>query len=184
MAIGLIIDAYVESWLIDLGVSFHMKPHKDWFETYHEGHYGKVFLGDSYHYDVVGRGTIRVRMEDGILQTISNVSHVLGLMKNLILVGQFIDESFKANFYMLVNNEMILIYGIIKGSFYKLDAKLMRFSGATIKKNSFKMMLWHKRMAHISKRSLKDMYSKQLVHGLEDKKFDTLDFYESCIMGK
>jgi len=46
------------------------------------------------------------------------------------------------------------------------------------------MILWHKRMPDIGDRILRDTCSKKLVHGLEGKRFNALDFYYFFIMGK
>lgn len=66
-----------------------------------------------------------------------------------------------------------------KGSLYKLDAEPVSFVGATKSKHSSKIMLWYKRMVHMGERSLKEICVKKQAHGLKDKNFDTIDFYES-----
>jgi hypothetical protein len=38
---------------------------------------------------IVGMGTIRIRMHDGIVRTLKNVQHILDLKKNLYFFGQF-----------------------------------------------------------------------------------------------
>jgi len=63
LVIGLTHDAQDKSWLINIGGSFHMTPHKEWFETYHEAHFGRVLRRDSYSYDVVGRGKVRLKIK-------------------------------------------------------------------------------------------------------------------------
>ena len=35
-----------ESWLIELGASFHFTPHREWFYEYEKYDGGDVFLGD------------------------------------------------------------------------------------------------------------------------------------------
>jgi len=58
---------------------------------------------------------------------IANVRHILGLTWNIIFVGQFANEGFKAtfekNYCKLVSDEMDMIQGIRKGSMYKLDVE-------------------------------------------------------------
>jgi len=44
-------------------------------------------MGNNAAYDVVGIGTIRIKMHDGIVRTLTNVRHVLDLKKNLISLG-------------------------------------------------------------------------------------------------
>jgi hypothetical protein len=35
-----------EEWLVDLGASFHMTPHREWFYEYERYDGGNVLLGD------------------------------------------------------------------------------------------------------------------------------------------
>eukprot|EP01018_Ginkgo_biloba_P035628 Gb_34552 [translate_table: standard] len=76
LATGLKIDAQEDIWLKDSRASFHMTPHREWFEDYSEGYCGRVFLGDNYYYDVVGKGKLKVQFSDGMLKYVNNVSHV------------------------------------------------------------------------------------------------------------
>ena len=48
---------------------------------------GSVSLGDDHSCKIAGVGTIRVRMYDGVIHTLSNVKHVPELKKNLIFLG-------------------------------------------------------------------------------------------------
>ena len=64
-----------------------MCPNKDWFVTYQALEGGKVLLGDNKACKVVGTGTIRIKMYDGIVRTLADVRHVPELKKNLISLG-------------------------------------------------------------------------------------------------
>jgi hypothetical protein len=64
-----------------------MSPKKDWFTTYESANGGLVFMGNDVAYRIVGIGTIRIRMHDGIVRTLKNVRHILDLKKNLISLG-------------------------------------------------------------------------------------------------
>ena len=43
-----------DSWLIDLGASFHMTPHGEWFSKYEKYDGGDVFLGDNSVAKIIG----------------------------------------------------------------------------------------------------------------------------------
>ncbi|CAL9127782.1 unnamed protein product, partial [Musa textilis] len=44
-------------------------------------------MGNNAACDVIGKGTIRIKMHDGIVRTLTNVRHVPDLKKNLISLG-------------------------------------------------------------------------------------------------
>nr|GEX00313.1 retrovirus-related Pol polyprotein from transposon TNT 1-94 [Tanacetum cinerariifolium] len=74
-------------WIMDSGCSFHMIPSRDWFVTYKEFNGRHVFMGNDSPCNVIGIITIRIRMHDGVVTTLTDVSHVLDLKKNLISLG-------------------------------------------------------------------------------------------------
>jgi hypothetical protein len=49
-----ITHAYHEVWLVDLGVTFHMTPHREWFCEYERYDVGNVFLGDDWTTRIIG----------------------------------------------------------------------------------------------------------------------------------
>ena len=61
--------------------------HQEWFATYQKIDGRSVSLGDDHPCKVAGIGSIRVRMYNGIIRTLSNVRHVPKLKKNLISFG-------------------------------------------------------------------------------------------------
>ena len=74
-------------WILDSGCCYHMCPNRDLFSTYESCNGGIVLMGNNAACDVVGRGTIRIKMHDGIVRTLTNVRHVPDLKKNLISLG-------------------------------------------------------------------------------------------------
>ena len=85
-------DVYLDStgtqlerdfWLIHSGASFHMTPHREWFSEY-EKYNGKVFLGDDSPKKIMGRGRVKLLLNNGRIRTLLGVLHILGLAKNLI----------------------------------------------------------------------------------------------------
>jgi hypothetical protein len=47
-------------WLIDSGISYNMKPHREWFYEYEQYEGGDMFLGDDSKNKILGR--VRVQL--------------------------------------------------------------------------------------------------------------------------
>ncbi|GJV72506.1 hypothetical protein Tco_1492501 [Tanacetum coccineum] len=62
-------------WIMDSACSFHMSPNQDCFVTYEEFDGGHVFMGNDSPCKVVGIGTIRIKMHDGVVRTLTDVRH-------------------------------------------------------------------------------------------------------------
>ena len=68
-----------------------MTPHRDWFCTYEPVLEGSVFMGNDHALEIVGMGTVKIKMFDGSIRSLQGVRHVKGLKKNLLSIGQ-LDE--------------------------------------------------------------------------------------------
>ena len=44
-------------------------------------------LGDDHPYRVIGVGSVRIKMFDGVIQTLTHVEHISDLKKNLVSLG-------------------------------------------------------------------------------------------------
>ena len=64
-----------------------MTSKKDWFDTYKPYNDGMVQMGNDAICPVIGIGTVKIKMFDGVVRVLSNVRHVLDLRKNLISLG-------------------------------------------------------------------------------------------------
>ncbi|KAJ9537531.1 hypothetical protein OSB04_030264 [Centaurea solstitialis] len=62
-----------EEWILDTGCTFHMCPHCSWFHTYEKVPEGVVMMGNNASCPIIGKGTIRIRMHDGIEETSSRL---------------------------------------------------------------------------------------------------------------
>jgi hypothetical protein len=76
--------SFSTGWVLDSACSYHLCPHREWFATYEHMNGGSVYMGNNTKCKVVGNGTIRFKMFDDIIHTLTNVRHVVGLTKNLI----------------------------------------------------------------------------------------------------
>ena len=53
------------AWVSDLGASFNMSPHRDGFDKYNLYSCGMVYLDDDHPLEIVERGDIKIKMNDG-----------------------------------------------------------------------------------------------------------------------
>ncbi|MCO5555218.1 hypothetical protein L7F22_008762 [Adiantum nelumboides] len=111
------------TWILNLGASLHVTPHRQWFTTYEET-IGTVTLGDSYSCDIVGIGDIAMVMANGVKFIIHNVRHVPALTRNLISVGRLDDLGYKVTFHQqswrIAKSHLILAHGSKFGTLYPL----------------------------------------------------------------
>jgi hypothetical protein len=87
LAISISDDRSNDKWVLDTACTFHMSPKRDWFTTYDSINGGSVLMGNNVACKIVGIVTIRIRMHDGIVRTLTNVRHIPDLKKNLISLG-------------------------------------------------------------------------------------------------
>ncbi|KAL8142902.1 hypothetical protein V2J09_015934 [Rumex salicifolius] len=80
-------DSHRDSWILDIGYSFHMTPYREWFETYKAENLGSVSLGDDKTCGIMEIRQIKVLMHDGIIRTLTEVRHIPALKNNLISLG-------------------------------------------------------------------------------------------------
>jgi hypothetical protein len=76
-----------QHWVLDSGASSHMCLHRNWFSTYQSIDDGVFFMGNDFYCKIVGVGSVHIKMHDGFVRTLKDVSHVLELRKNLISLG-------------------------------------------------------------------------------------------------
>ena len=74
----------IDSSILDLACSFHVTPHRDWFDTYKLVNCGFVLMDNNATCKVVGIGTIKIKMFDNVVRTLGEVRHVPKVKKNLI----------------------------------------------------------------------------------------------------
>ena len=77
----------IDSWVLDSACSFHVTPHRDWFDTYKSVNCGFVLMGNDATCKVVGIGTIKIKMFDNVVRTLGEVRHVLEIKKEFDFIG-------------------------------------------------------------------------------------------------
>ena len=73
-----------DAWILDSGCLFHMCPERKYFDTYRACDASTVMMGNGSASRVVGIGTVKMKMFDGVVRTLTNVRHVPRLRRWLI----------------------------------------------------------------------------------------------------
>ena len=61
---------FADVWLIDSRATWNITPRREWFHQYEPISGESVFMGDDHALEIVGIGTIKLKMYDGIVRTI------------------------------------------------------------------------------------------------------------------
>ncbi|KAG8485411.1 hypothetical protein CXB51_021801 [Gossypium anomalum] len=178
-----------EEWILDSGCTFHMSPNQGWFTTYETVSEGIILIGNNASYKIVGVGTIKVKMFDGVVRTLSDVRHVLELKRNLISLSTLNSKGYR-------HTAESRVLKIFKGSLVVMKgqrktAKLYVLQGSTVTgdpavASSFLSddditKLWHMRLGHMSENGMAKLSKKGLLDGQGICK---LNFCEHCVFRK
>ncbi|MCO5606454.1 hypothetical protein L7F22_060642 [Adiantum nelumboides] len=132
---------------------------------------GSVLTGDDSHHAIQGKGMITIQMSQGEEKDLSNVLLVSGITKNLISVGQIVEKGYEVKFnkdgcYVKNDKEKVVAHGEKNGRLFKL--KMNATHNANFSSHSFSssLILWHKRLGHISHQGIMHLKKEGLVEGL------------------
>ncbi|KAH9650990.1 hypothetical protein KPL70_026576 [Citrus sinensis] len=173
------------NWVLDSGCSFHMCPNKILFTNYETCDGGIVVMGNDSSCRVVGRGSIRLRVFDGMIRKLRDVRHVPDLKRNLISLGM-LDKTgclvkLESGTLKVLKWSMVVMKGNMSNGLYVLQGSAVTGDVAVSNQKLNKTMLWHMRLGHMSEMGLIEL-SKQGVLGVD--KIEPLKFCEDCVLGK
>ncbi|KAG8473502.1 hypothetical protein CXB51_035665 [Gossypium anomalum] len=178
-----------EEWILDSGCTFHMSPNRDWFTTYETVSKGVVLMGNNASCKIAGVGTIKVKIFDGVVRTLSDVRHVPELKKNLISLSTLNSKGYRyiaeSGVLKISKGSLVVMKGQIK------IAKLYVLQGSTVTGDAAVASsslsddditkLWHMRLGHMSENGMTELSKRGLLDGQGICK---LNFCEHCVFGK
>jgi hypothetical protein len=158
-------------WLIDSSALYHMTPHREWFSEYEKYDGSDVFLGDDSTTKILGRGRVKLLLNDGSIRTLPGVLNIPKLARSLISVSKLGDAGvktvFEQNTCKMVRGAMVLMRGVCCGTLYNLLGRnytngcnsfvFLEQKNEGDKTNTVlekKTMLWHQRLGHIGEKGL------------------------------
>ena len=77
-------EKFFYTWILNSRCSFHICLYKEYFNTYKAYDANTIRMGDDSVSNVVGIDTVKVKMYDGAVRTLTNVRHVPKLKRGLI----------------------------------------------------------------------------------------------------
>jgi hypothetical protein len=177
------IDNIFESWVVDLGASFHATPHRKHFLDYVQGDFGQVHLGDDAPCKIVQMGKVQIKQKNGKKWLFKEVRHGLDLRKNLIATGQlasegcisiFIDKAWK-----VTKGSLLIAKGEKVCTLYLCTGKTE--SSISLTSTRVDTTLWHHRLGHMSEKGMQILHKRNLLPNIKQ---NDLDFCEHCVYGK
>ena len=182
-------------WYFDTGATHHLTNNKDWLSNYNSLQTPiTVRFGNNGVKQALGKGEISFKLQADNIFSIGNVYYVPGITKNLLSVGQAIENGasieFKRDYaqikYMLPNGQEI------KHNCQRLEKGLYPIQCTPIKQHIETNyvekidhnILWHHRLGHTNIQTIKTLQSNNMVIGLPKEHFSAIELCEGCIFGK
>ena len=124
---------------------------------------------------------MRIRLLNGVEKVLTHVRYVPELRRNLISLGM-LDElgyviKLESGSLKVLKGSLVVMKGVKRNGIYSLIGSTVvgSISAVTTINN---IMLWHKRLGHVSERGLTELMKQGL---LGDEKFQELEFCETCV---
>ncbi|KAG8503323.1 hypothetical protein CXB51_001371 [Gossypium anomalum] len=150
-----------EEWILYSGYTFHMTPNRDWFTTYEIVSEDVILMGNNASCKIVGVGTIKLKMFDRVVRTLSGMRHIPELKRNLISLRQ---------------RKTVKLY-VLQGSTVTGNAAV---ASSSLSDDDI-TRIWHMRLGYMSENDMAELSKRGLLDGQGICK---LKFCEHCIFGK
>ena len=161
-----------EEWYLDSGCSNHMTAHREWLTNFDANKKTSIKLADNRKLPSEGSGNIVMRSNSGGKVIIEDVFYVPDMKCNLMSIGQLMEKGFSVTMdgeslkLFDTKKNLVLKSTLSKNRTYRcsISSEKMMCMSATISEDA--EALWHLRYGHLNSRSLSELNSKDLVHGL------------------
>ncbi|KAH9662167.1 hypothetical protein KPL70_024758 [Citrus sinensis] len=173
-------------WVIDSGCSFHLCPDKTLFYKYEVVDGGRVLMGNNNVCNIVGVGSVKIKMFDGTIRSLHEVRHAPRLKRNLISLGMLDSLGYffksRSGGLEIRKGTEIVMKGVKENGLYVLQGSSVPvLEGVSAVSEEDKTKLWHLRLGHMSIKGLQELSKQGLLGG---DRIQQLEFCENCIFGK
>ena len=180
-------------WFLDSGCSNHMCGDQGRFIDLDESFSSTVKLGNNTRMNVEGKGNLKLIL-NGVTYVIKDVYYVPDLKNNLLSIGQLQQKGlsflFQYDVCKVFHPEKGLVFqsGMSTNRMYPLSEDTnntteQQADGCLYSNDDDASKLWHERLGHISKTSLKTLQHKGMVRDLPEFTIDT-SVCKDCMAGK
>ena len=148
-------------WYVDLGASNHMTYHQNWFSEMKEpSKPGYVEIGDDTMHPIEHVGDVPLTLEDGKEKYMFDVLHVPTITKNLVSVGQMVEQGLQVRFNEhgcfiedFKNKCRLVAKGNKNGRMFTLNVNMPKVGMAMYAQGARVIAdvdMWHKRIGHVN----------------------------------
>ncbi|KAH6805514.1 hypothetical protein C2S51_030345 [Perilla frutescens var. frutescens] len=177
-------DMHENERLIDSGCTFHATPHKHMFHNLQYLNSGHVALADGQHCEIIGKGDICLKFENGSMLTLNDVRYVPKLKFSLLSVSKMADKMLEGSVnslrFKFEKDSVLYFIAPRKGDLYVVHAESVPLPVANVIQED-KTALWHARLGHMSNKGLSILH-KNGAFGKD--KVPAIPFCEPCVMGE
>ena len=85
----LLVTQVNSEWVLDTGATYHVCPNRNWFSSFEKLDGCFAIMGDDHPCKVEGIDTVSIKMFDGMVRELKEVSYVPQLKRNLISIWRF-----------------------------------------------------------------------------------------------
>ncbi|KAK8926157.1 hypothetical protein KSP39_PZI018485 [Platanthera zijinensis] len=171
-------------WIVESGASTHVSHNRELFATYTTHDCGVLRMGNGDTSKVLGRGDMHLKTSTGALLVLRDVRHVPDIRFNLISVGRLGDEGhlsvFGGDFWKLIRGSLVMARGYRDSGLYYMEGRPEAAQANSVRDEA-STSLWHRRLAHISKKGLGCLAKKKLISDISDVHLERCDH---CMAGK
>ena len=147
-----------------------------------------IIMGNNATCSVIGIGTMKIKMFDGVVRVFEDVRHTSDLIDNLISLGLLDDLDYsylsKGGVMKITKGTLLVMKGRKVNHLYKLIRKTLVGGAAVItptESSTDDTKLWHMRLGHIGECGMLELHKRNLLKGVKTCK---LDFCKYCVYGK
>jgi hypothetical protein len=173
-------------WILNSACSYHVCINRDLLSTYEPvQNRGTIWMGDNSPCEVVGMGTVQIKMFDGNVRTLTEVRHVPSMSRSLISLSTLDTKGYKYyagdNVLKVTKGSLVVMKGGLKSAtLYVLRGSL--FSANVVVAPDFETnQIWHMGLGHMSALDMEELSKRGLLDGCHS---DNLDFCEHCVFGE
>ena len=139
--------------------------------------------------EIVGIGSVQIKMHDGMIRTLKDVRHIPGMARNLISLSTLDAEGYRhsgsGGVCKVSKGSLIHMIGDMNSAkLYVLRGSTLHGSvtAATVSNDEpSKTNLWHMRLGHMSELGMTELIKRDLLDGCTVGK---MKFCEHCVFGK
>ena len=140
-------------WILDTGATYHVCPNRAWFSSFKKLNGCSTVIGDDHPCNIDGMGTIRIKMDDGIVQELKEVRYVPQLKRNLISVGALkvlsLVVSIRDGVLKMTKGSMMVMKGVCWNNLYYLKGSTITGHVKTsVSSDNVCTQVWHEKVGH------------------------------------